>query len=321
MDLSFLGEALSLNDFAESSHTIATQAGLNSINRPPLAELMAAIDSVASKTQIRLLSDPPALRNRKIGKFIYLPVEFTDELPRRAQLAGIMAKRGFQVVLGSIWNMSHCRWGDLAPGIVVFNSINAADAGLIFKAASAGHLTVCAAEETDPDLIKLECDRNSLKLIDHVFTPSNTPTYAELTNKVTVTWAMGAPCRPKMITSPFGFEQEIQTQLKAWAKPANEAIPALKRLVESEYEGKADNATYSPTSIPEALEGVWRRNQYDMPFNVIEAWDNRKSVWQFDALARARFDAVDAGIVEDMVSHPVKRLDQNIWALMPEGIH
>ncbi len=329
MDLSFSGGALGGLDFQGDSTTApGGKIGASSVNElRPLEEYLADLEIIAAKTKIKQLTEPPSMRERKIGKFAYLPVELTAELPQRAKLAQMLVKEGFQVLLGNLWSMMHCRWGDLPPGIVLFNSMNAQDAGPIFKADSAGHLTVCAIEETDERMILLDCDHNSSLLIDHIFAPTAlvANTLRKLApGKVHTTGAPGPSHRHPILKDRYGFEHAVQTQLLAWSKPAEEAMPMLREIIRREYLIAGElpcELIPAPASITQALKHIHTRNQYDMPFNLPQAWEDRKSQWNPDPIHEDRFKTTLEQDVECMAQYPVKRLAWNMWALMPGTVH
>ncbi len=222
--------------------------------------------------------------------------------------------------------MMHCRWGDLPPGLIVFNSMNAQDAGPIFKADSAGHITVVAVEETDERLIRLDADHNSSLLIDYILAPTAlaaNPLREIAPGKVLTVGALGSPHRHPIINDRFGFEHAVTTQLHAWSKPAQEAMPMLRELITREFAGEnvSRETIPAPSRIAQTLKNIHAKNQYPTPFNLIQAWENRKSQWKSDPIHEDRFNTALAENVEALASHPVKRLDWNMWALMPEAIN
>ncbi len=140
-----------------------------------LEQARAWIESAAATAKITVLDKPPPFRKRRIGKFVYLPVEISGrELATKARLAGELAKRGFQVVIGASWNIGAQKFGDLPPGIVLFKTANALDAKIIWGAGCAGHLLAILNEELislspDERIYRYNCNRWALDMADAVF--------------------------------------------------------------------------------------------------------------------------------------------------------
>lgn len=219
---------------------------------PSLDELMATLEHTAANTRVTLVGPPPPLRKRKIGKFLYLPVEISArELAGRAKIAGEMARRGWQVLIGASWNMMHHRYGDLPPGIVLFKTLNCLDAKGIFQAANYGHITACLNEEImvmpdEPDLFRLNIDDNALTLVDHVFAHSegSARILREMApGKVVVT---GAPRRVERqaflpdgdivvctqagtVNNALSYEKYIQTLFQTIGKLIDEPVMRITR--------------------------------------------------------------------------------------------
>jgi hypothetical protein len=133
---------------------------------------LAALERVAAS--ITLPAAPPPVHSgpRKVARVLYLPVEVAArELPAKARLAGEMARRGFQVVLGATWNLTAFEYRDLHPGIVLFKTLNSLDAVNMGRAHKAGHLAAVLNEEffslsTDPWLYRVECNPGAMALAD-----------------------------------------------------------------------------------------------------------------------------------------------------------
>ncbi len=133
--------------------------------------LVECMEAVAARWNEREVAFPKA-GPRKIGRFVYLPVEITArELRSKAWLAGEMARRGYQVLLGATWEMMAERFTDLPPGLVLFKTLNAIDAANIGYAQNAGHLAAVLNEEffaLKPDrwLYETEIHKNALQNAD-----------------------------------------------------------------------------------------------------------------------------------------------------------
>lgn len=93
---------------------------------------------VCANFKARELPEPPKLRERHIGKFLYLPLTEATDLEPRLELAGMMARRGWQCMIGGMAAMSRQRFGHLPPGVVLMPGRAASDAKLAFQAQQVG---------------------------------------------------------------------------------------------------------------------------------------------------------------------------------------
>ena len=71
------------------------------------ADRLAALEKVAASITLPVFPPAESSGPRKVARVLYLPIEVAArELPTKAALAGDMARRGFQVVLGATWNLT-----------------------------------------------------------------------------------------------------------------------------------------------------------------------------------------------------------------------
>ncbi len=91
----------------------------------------------------------PSITDRPIHKILYLPIEVkAREFEAKSLLAVAAAARGFHVVFGRSWVLTHGAYTDLPPGIVLFKTLNAMDANnMRICRAGAGHLIAALDEE------------------------------------------------------------------------------------------------------------------------------------------------------------------------------
>lgn len=115
---------------------------------PDQAALEAEFDLIAAA--VRPMPDPPVIRPRKIGKFLYLPTTEPSDIEPRLLLAGAMAKRGWQCLITDTATMAKGRFGYLPPGVVLFG-MTPSDGKYMFQAEkTGGHLTLalpCAVQD------------------------------------------------------------------------------------------------------------------------------------------------------------------------------
>ena len=111
-------------------------------------QLLSELEEVAATLQIDQPPHFPKTPPRKIGRILYLPVEIASrELPAKAQLAGEMARRGFQVVIGAAWNVFVELYRGLPPGLVFLKTLNAQDANNMHLFQQRGHIVAALNEE------------------------------------------------------------------------------------------------------------------------------------------------------------------------------
>lgn len=86
-------------------------------------------------------------QERKIGKYIYLPVEIAArELKSKAKIAGELARKGYQVLLASAYAIKDM-FNSLPPGVMLFKTMNKLDALNMGLSREAGHFTAVLNEE------------------------------------------------------------------------------------------------------------------------------------------------------------------------------
>lgn len=138
------------------------------------ADLLRQLDKVAAGMKITPPPHFPETPPRKIGRVLYLPVEIASrELPTKAQLAGDLARRGFQVVVGAAWNIYIELYRGLPPGLVLFKTLNAHDANNMHLLQQRGHIVAALNEEAfgllpEAWLYRTEMNDQALRLADTI---------------------------------------------------------------------------------------------------------------------------------------------------------
>ena len=137
-------------------------------------QLLSELEEVAATLQIDQPPHFPKTPPRKIGRILYLPVEIASrELPAKAQLAGEMARRGFQVVIGAAWNVFVELYRGLPPGLVFLKTLNAQDANNMHLFQQRGHIVAALNEEAfgllpEAWLYRTEMNDQALRLADMI---------------------------------------------------------------------------------------------------------------------------------------------------------
>ncbi len=119
---------------------------------PDKAALLAAFDEILENLRKTEIKTPPRFDEivkpkRAAHRILYLPVEIkARELVSKSLIARAAIKHGFNVIMGATWVMNG--WSaNLPPGIVLFKSSNAIDAGNMAAWVERGHLTAMLDEE------------------------------------------------------------------------------------------------------------------------------------------------------------------------------
>ncbi len=134
--------------------------------------LLGQLESVAQALQFEPAPRFPDPRPRRVGRIIYLPVEIAArELAAKAELAGNLAKRGYQVVVGASWNIFVELFLGLPPGVVLFKTLNAHDANNMHLFQNNGHIVAVLNEEAfgllpEPWIYRAEMNTQALRLAD-----------------------------------------------------------------------------------------------------------------------------------------------------------
>jgi surface carbohydrate biosynthesis protein len=138
------------------------------------ADLLGQLNKVAAAVKITPQPHFPQSPPRKIGRVLYLPVEIASrELPTKARLAGDMARRGFQVVVGAAWNIFIELYRGLPPGLVLFKTLNAHDANNMHLIQQRGHMVAALNEEAfgllpEAWIYRTEMNDQALRLADMI---------------------------------------------------------------------------------------------------------------------------------------------------------
>lgn len=263
IDLDTINPGLTLDmlSFGPVELTTSTTAALPTDSRPyaniPLQPPHQIIDRLLFGQFVER-QQPPALKKRKIGKYLYLPTsDNLQDMETKARLGHEMIGKGFQVLVGDAAAMSRGKWGDLPPGIVLFSSLTGADARTFFHAAQAGHINVVYDERLpamldEPRITRAWCNPYAMKLCDHIFAETEATAKslrAVTSNNVMVTGPLSVPVTPTvgdkivMVCDTVldtqvpehhgGFETYARAFLNSGdTKPSDELVALLREQVD-----------------------------------------------------------------------------------------
>lgn len=268
---------------------------------PTLAEYHRIADEVMLGLSTELipgLPTPPAKRQRRIARFAYLPCAHITELSPRAKVAGILARRGWQCVVGDAAPMSLNGYGDMPPGVVMFSAAGVAEARAIYKAQSHGHQVLL--HERAHELLGNKWARD---LADYRCEPT-----------------LGYRARETLIVRNLA---EFKRRVTKWFTHRVGEVPDAKMrglfhaFVDQDHDGYVDTEPCGPGApdhIANLFHRLWVTTQIDMPwFDVMTAWLARKQVeLQATSWSEVLPDEVVAREIGDA---GVYSLAPNVWAV------
>src|SRR5215470_7108844 len=98
------------------------------------------------------MTAPGNRKSKDRAPFLYLPVEVAArELDSKLLLAYFAVSAGFEVVIGQKWLMQR-NLGRMPPGIMLFKTLTAVDAGFTRAAGAQGH-AIASIDEEIPGLV------------------------------------------------------------------------------------------------------------------------------------------------------------------------
>ena len=272
--------------------------------RPTLEAFHALADSVMSKLKIPGLPEPPKSKQRKIARFAYLPCNGMMELSARARVAGILARRGWQCLVGDYAPMALGAFGDMPPGVVMFNSARVADAKAIYKAQSHGHFVVLHASD---DLLAGN-------------------KYARSLADLRVPQLLGEVSRMPMTSlniDKFGHAATKMFYDIIGEMPTDQLRAAVHAMIDAEYDmdvipGVPEEAG-GADHLANQFHRLWVGSQYAMPwFDLMTAWQCRKTKADKESglpTGTAWNDVLPDSVVEDYADCGVYMLSPNVWAV------
>ena len=231
---------------------------------PPVEDYIREAETLLSRIQVIPLPDPPAPRERKIGKFAYFPCANVAHVYPRATVAGLLAKQGWQCIVADEKSLDRNGYGDFPPGVVMFNAATVSDSKAIFKAQSHGHMTILHDVG-----VSLSGSRWARKLADSV-----------------VKAALGEMPLQRLVMRDMRLFKERLSQLliETIGEQLNENLKeSLFARIRQEHETIDEvDRSFTPIHdgeqfIADQFHKLWVRNQYAMPwFDVMTAWIARK---------------------------------------------
>lgn len=148
---SFQSETLSPFDLSsemDKTGFVFSELSFTNLATPSFETLLARVDELAAKLKDPDVNNPPHIRTRKIGKYLYLPVFDDDDIEQYVLLARLMKTRGWQIIIGTPEALSRNHWGHLPSGVVVFRALDFNGAKQMFSAEkTGGHLCCVVGHE------------------------------------------------------------------------------------------------------------------------------------------------------------------------------
>lgn len=263
---------------------------------PTLQEFHDEADSYCPLIDIKALTKPPASKPRKIARFAYFPCIGPWEVNERAAVAGVLARKGWQCIIGDgelVWLNG---FGDFPPGVVMFNSAALADAKSIHKAHSYGHKSLLHSRGG------LLCGNQ----------------WAHEMADARVDEVLGGrlPC-------PLFFAgiQDFRTSLRRLFKtiiggPATpEIMEELHKAIDVQHpthQYPTEPREWGVETVAAAAQKLWARDNVDLPwFNVMTAWQAR----HVGEETKGWSIAVEDSVVAERAQCGVYPLARNVWAV------
>ena len=244
-----------------------------------------------------MLPPIPAKKQRRIARFAYLPCAHMMDLGPHARVAGILARRGWQCVVGDAPQKSQNASGDMPPGVVMFDAAGIAEARAIYKAQSHGHQVLLHARD---GLLDANCRAHEL---------------ADCRVKPMLALQPREPLPCRNMNDLRRRIAKIFTHVVGEA-PTDDTRAALHARIEADYEGVAEPRGVDvggAEHIANLFHKLWVTQQIDMPwFDVMTAWLARKG----DATPTQWADVLpDALVQREAEGCGVYPLSQNVWAV------
>ena len=266
----------------------------------PLAEYHAVAADVLASLNVKPPPDPPKPRERKIDRFAYFPCENVMQVAARAAVAGQLARRGWQCVVGDARLMSLNAYGDMPPGVILFNDAGVMAARAMYKAQSHGHFVVLAADKG----------------------PLTGCRWARGMADVALPAVLGDHMPQRLVTREVtGFRRNVSRLVGEvlGEMPSAEQRELLVELIDREYALMAAGELAAPVApesdgvakIVAEFHRLWVRRKFAMPwFNVMQAWQARKG-----ETPRSAWPQIADAVVERDAGACVYLIGENVWAV------
>lgn len=268
---------------------------------PTRADYHRVADEVMLSLSIPGLPIPSAKKQRRIARFAYLPCAHVTELAPRMAVTGVLARRGWQCVVGDAGPMALNAYGDMPPGVVMFSAAGVAEARAIYKAQSHGHQVLLHAREG-----VLDGNRWARELADSCVRPM-----------------LGQRARETLIARNMNEFRKRVGKLFTHVigeMPSDETKGALHGRVDEDYESDwfaLPCESSAPDLISDAFHKLWVTKQFDMPwFDVMTAWSARKG----EAPVSTWGEVIPDEVVESYAASPVYALAPNVWAVRSRAV-